>query len=126
MQAVYQWTVTGTALGAVKRQYEESNAQHKVDWPFFHRLVEGVYEHADLLDQDIAALTDRSFDSVNPVELAILRLAAFELKACLDTPAKVVIDEYIELAHHFGAEEGYKFVNGVTEKLWKQYRPNMD
>lgn len=123
MQAVYQWSVTATNLEVLKKQYQESNAQHKVDWEFFERLVDGVLEHTAFIDQDLGRLAARSFDSINPVELAILRLAAFELKSCLDVPAKVVIDEYIDLAHDFGAEEGYKFVNSVTEKLWKQYRP---
>jgi N utilization substance protein B len=123
MQAVYQWAINGTTLMQLKQQYQDSNAQHKVDWPFFNRIVEGVFEERASLDQDIAKLTTRPFETVNPVELAILRLAALELKLCLDVPAKVIIDEYIELGHQYGAEEGYKFINSVTEKLWKQYRP---
>lgn len=123
MQAVYQWSVTQIDLNEVKRQFQENNVQHKVDWPFFNRIVEGVYEHVASLDQDLTPLSDRPFDSVNLIELAILRLVAFELKGCLDVPAKVVMDEYIELAHDFGGEDGYKFINGIAEKLWKQYRP---
>jgi N utilization substance protein B len=56
-------------------------------------------------------------EEVDPVEKAILRLAAYELTFRKDTPYKVVINEAIELAKAFGAEDSHKFVNGILDKL---------
>ena len=56
-------------------------------------------------------------------ELAILRLGACELRHRPDVPARVVIDEYIELAKLFGAEASHKYVNGVLDKLAGSLRP---
>jgi transcription antitermination protein NusB len=56
------------------------------------------------------------------VEKAILRLGAFELKERQDVPYRVVINEGIELAKVFGAEDSFKYVNGVLDKLARQLR----
>ena len=66
---------------------------------------------------------DRPVNELDKVELAVLRLAARELQAREDIPYAVVIDEYVELAKLFGAEEGHKFVNGVLDKLAAALRP---
>ena len=60
---------------------------------------------------------------MNPVELAILRLACYELKQRNDIPYKVVINEALELTKTFGATDGHKFVNGILDKLARQLRP---
>jgi N utilization substance protein B len=54
---------------------------------------------------------------VDPIERAVLRLAAFELAHCPDVPWRVIINESVELARTFGAEQGHRFVNGVLDKL---------
>jgi N utilization substance protein B len=56
-------------------------------------------------------------NEVDPVELAIVRLGAYELKHRLDVPYKVVINEGIEMAKRFGGTDGHKFVNSVLDKL---------
>ena len=55
----------------------------------------------------------------DPIELASLRLGCYELKHHPDTPFKVVISEYVDLAHEFGAESGEKFVNSILDKIAK-------
>lgn len=122
MQALYQWSVAGGNIADVMAQYMTANDHHKVDWDFFQDLVRGVAGRLTEIDEKLAALTDRPFTEVNPVELAILRLATYELLARVDVPYKVVINEYIDLAHEFGAEEGHKFVNGVLDKAARQLR----
>ncbi len=56
------------------------------------------------------------------VDLAILRLAAYELIYCHDVPHNVVINEAIELSKRFGTEESPSFINGVLDHLAKQHR----
>ena len=59
----------------------------------------------------------RPIDDLDLVEKAILRLSTFELTKRQDVPYKVVINESIELAKDFGAEDSHKFVNGVLDKI---------
>ena len=61
-------------------------------------------------------------EELDPIEKAILRLATLELTQRVDVPYKVVINEAIELAKSFGAEESHKFVNGVLDKAVKTLR----
>jgi len=69
------------------------------------------------LDELLIPNLDRKLAELDKVELAVLRLGTFELKNRTDVPYRVVIDEYIELAKLFGAEDGHKYVNGVLNKL---------
>ena len=123
LQAIYQWELNSDTYSELEVQFKVANSYHKyVNWDLFAKLVQGVIkEHAklDLLFKDY--LPD-GIDSVNRVELAILRLGSFELKFCPDTPFKVVISEYISLAVEFGASQGEKFINGVLDKVAKAVR----
>ena len=56
------------------------------------------------------------------IEQAILRVATYELKYDLDIPTRVVLDEAIDIAKLFGSEFGYKYVNGVLDKVAKEVR----
>ena len=66
-----------------------------------------------------ASATEWPIDKLNKIDLAILRLAVFELKNT-DTPPKVVIDEAVELAKEFGADSSPSFVNGVLGTIYKK------
>ena len=61
---------------------------------------------------------------VDHVEKAVLRVAVYELTQCLDVPYRVIINEAIELAKSFAADDSHKFVNGVLDKVVKLVRPN--
>jgi N utilization substance protein B len=75
------------------------------------------------LDLAIAPHVDRPIDDIDHVEKAILRVAVFELSDCQDVPYRVVINEAIELAKLFAADDSHKFVNGVLDKAVKLIRP---
>ena len=74
------------------------------------------------LDAKIKPYLGRLPEELDPVENAILRLATYELVERIDVPYKVVINEAIELAKSFGAEESHKFINGVLDKAIKTLR----
>jgi N utilization substance protein B len=80
-----------------------------------------VKDCADL-DKKIKPYLGRLPEELDPVEKAILRIATYELVGRIDVPYKVVINEAIELAKSFGAEESHKFVNGVLDKAIKTLR----
>ena len=122
MQALYQHAYTDKNLTALEQQFKEANSHQKLDWTFFERLLSGAMGQLSELDALLTPLTDDNYDKTLPVERAILQLAAFELKDCMDVPFKSVLNEYIDLAKVYGAEEGYKFVNGVLNQLAKTLR----
>ena len=67
---------------------------------------------------------NRDFARLSPIERAILYIGSFELTAHPETPFKVVLNEAVELGKSFGATDGYRFVNGVLEKVAAELRPD--
>jgi N utilization substance protein B len=77
----------------------------------------------DELDRTLAEFLDRPVEEVDLVERALLRLGAYELVAHPEVPYKVVINEAVELAKTFGAEQSHRYVNGVLDKVAHRLRP---
>ena len=78
----------------------------------------GSYEHKDDIDEAIEKhLTGWKKTRISPVSMAILRLAAYEMLYIEDIPAKVSINEAVELAKKYDDEKSYSFVNGVLNAL---------
>jgi N utilization substance protein B len=85
---------------------------------FAERLVAGVQEHKKDLDALIGRYaTNWKISRMQIVDRNILRLGAYELLWLNDVPARVTINEAIELAKDFGDEEAAKFVNGILDKI---------
>ncbi len=85
------------------------------------RAVSGNFGKIDKIISDCAP--EWTIDKINPVDLAILRLAVYELCLEVSEPPKVVIDEAVELAKEFGGETSPAFINGALAKaLFHQSR----
>jgi N utilization substance protein B len=125
MQALYQWGVTKDLPSRIEAQYKVDNAHFKVDWIFFSEIFLGSVKLVEDLDEKITPVLKQPFKNVHPVEMSILRLATFELMERLDTPFKVVIKEYVDLAQEYGTEEGHTFVNGMLDTLARELRDGM-
>ncbi|MGM0525145.1 MAG: transcription antitermination factor NusB [Pseudomonadota bacterium] len=123
VQAVYSWQLTQNTFTDIEAQYLTDNDTSKVDVDYFLELLRGVGSYYKSLDEAIAPFLDRPIKELDPVELAVLRIAAFELKERLDVPYKVAINEAIELAKSFGADDSHRFVNGVLDKAVDTLRP---
>lgn len=123
VQAIYQWQMTDADTQTLANDFVERGSLEKADRPFFDELLKHVVEHSDDLDAAFVELLDRELKSLDQVELAILRLGTYELVHRIDVPYRVVLDEYIELAKTFGAEDSHKYVNGVLDKLARSVRP---
>ncbi len=92
--------------------------------PFVVELVTGVEARGDELDEVIGRLAKGwAVDRMAVLDRAILRLGAFELLACPETPVAVVISEAVELAKRYSTEESGKFVNGVLAGVAAEVRP---
>lgn len=123
IQALYQWQLAGQDVGAIVDHFMLEQDASRFDVEYFSELVRGVPTHLDELDTALAPCIDRALESVDPVERAILRLGAYELIEHPEIPYRVVINEAVELAKTFGAEQGHRYVNGVLDKAARQLRP---
>ena len=122
MQALYQWQLTGENLGEICEQFVEREDSKSYTSSFFRELMHGVPMHIKELDTALSPLLDRSIESLDQVERAIVRLGAFELSHYPEVPYRVVINEWVDIAKSFGSEQGHKFINGVLDKLAKDVR----
>lgn len=116
VQALYQYAVTGQSAEAIERQFLAAGLDG-VDVGYFRELIHGVIDQAEVLDGRLAQLLDRPLVQLDPVERSILRLGAYELAERLEVPYRVVIDEAVELARRFGAEQSHRYINGVLDRL---------
>jgi len=124
LQALYQWQITGQDAGEILRQFQQAQDMSLVDEELFEHLLFGVIrEHAEL-DELLQPCVDRPMAQLDLMEKLIIRLGAWELQHCPQSPYRVVLDEAIDLAHRFGAENGHAFVNGVLDQAARRLRPH--
>ncbi|EGT3624886.1 transcription antitermination factor NusB [Morganella morganii] len=117
VQAIYSWQLSGNNIADVEHEFLTEQSLDGVDVAYFRELLSGVATKKTQLDELIIPHLERPIDEVSPVEKAIVRLATYELTFRKDVPYKVAINEAIELAKAFGADESHKFVNGLLDKL---------
>ena len=122
LQGLYQWQLSGADPATISRQLGEAKGFDKIDADYFKALLEGAVAAAAELEQAITPHLDREFRRLSPVERGILLLAGYELAHRSEVPYRVVINEAVELAKSYGGTDGYKFVNGVLDKLAAQLR----
>jgi len=120
LQALYAWQLSGDDPLAQARAIE---GYEKSDARFLEAVLRGVLDRTDELRGLISPHLSRDFGRLSPIERAILYIAAFELASHPETPFKVVLNEAVELGKSFGATDGYRFVNGVLEKIALALRP---
>ncbi len=125
MQALYQWYITGRPVSEIISEFEDDRAElKKADRAYFRLLLMGSEENAQPIDHALAPFLDRKLEALDPVERAILHLGVYELKYQPQLPRPVILNEAIELAKMFGAEESYKYINGVLDKAAVRIREN--
>lgn len=117
VQALYSWQISDNDPAVVELSFMTEQDLSGVDTPYFRKLFRQTAENVNTVDATLASFLDRAAEELTPIEKAILRLATYELKYELDVPYKVVINEAIELAKTFGAEEAHKYINGVLDKV---------
>ena len=124
MQALYQWIVNETEPATLLKQFREQDAGlGRADPEYFSELLKGCVDEAPSLTMAVVPHLDRPLAQLDPVEHAVLLLGAYELTHKPAVPWKVVVNECVNLAKVFGAEDGFKFVNGVLDKLAQELRP---
>ena len=132
VQALYQIEMSGQSVDEVIEEFLSHRAGHEIDGEryavphrrHFERTVREAAGRADEFDALVAAtLTEHwSLERLDAVVRALLRAATCELAACPDVPARVVINEYVELARAFFSEREPAFVNGALDSLARRLR----
>jgi N utilization substance protein B len=144
--ALYQWQVSGQPPAEIaghffddpawmeavadgmansdqgRRPAPTASDRRPYDHQLFNNLLRGVPERADEIDDALRENLDRSLQSLDPVERSILRIGTYELLFSLELPVRVIINESVELAKAFGAEQGHRYVNAVLDRVARQVR----
>jgi len=133
VQALYQIAMTGVTAETAIQEFLEERLKEVIDEvslaeadrKLFRRLVAGAARQAEVSDDILAGALpeDWPLDRIELLLLALFRAALYELAEETATPAKVVITQYVDVAHAFfgGKEPG--FVNGLLDRLARELRP---
>lgn len=122
VQALYQKQLASHSTGDLVEQFHQQAAYGRVDQAFFDTHFPLISNSEDALRQEMSDYIDRPIDQLDPVELAILMIGIYELKNCIETPFRVVINEGINLAKRFASIEGHKYVNACLDKAAQSLR----
>ncbi len=126
LQGIYAWLVSGDTdlreAGAIDAHIQDSPEFENADPVWFKTLLHGVFADAPALREAFVPYIDRPLNELSPIEHGILLIGSYELIHHVDVPYKVAINEAVELAKEFGGTDGFKFVNGVLDKLAARVR----
>lgn len=132
VQALYQMDVAGTGINDILAQFEshwigrevEGEQYLPAEAAFFRKLVKGVMAEQRNLDPRIDAVLAAGWPlkRVEAILRAVLRSGAYELEHELDIPARVVVSEYVDVAHAFVDREEVGMVNAVLDQLARALR----
>ncbi|WP_343192057.1 transcription antitermination factor NusB [Buchnera aphidicola (Formosaphis micheliae)] len=124
IQVLYSWQISKNNIDYIKSQFFEDHNIQTIDIKYFNEIITGVVKNYQMIDKLITPYLSRDLIAVGQIEKAILRLSFYELLNRSDVPYKVSINEGIELAKSFGAEDSHKFINGVLDKAANTLRIN--
>ncbi|MCY4143104.1 MAG: transcription antitermination factor NusB [Gammaproteobacteria bacterium] len=122
LQALYQWDMAGSTETEMVDFFTDEGSLDKADKRYFNDCLHGVMRGVKDLDRAYEPYLDRALSELNPVERACLRAGSFELIEREDVPVGVVINEWVELAKMFGAQDSYRYINAVLDALARTAR----
>ncbi len=122
VQALYQWLVNETSPERLMKEFHDEDSMGRADIAYFKSLLHGAVREADTLVETFSEYLDRDLAQLDPVERAVLMMGSYELMFCPDVPWKVVVNEAVNLARMFGAEDSFKYINGVLDKVARTVR----
>ena len=132
VQALYQMDLAGTGLNEILAEFEShwigrevEGAQYlPAEAAFFRDIVAGVVRDQTRLDPviDEALSKGWSLQRIDAILRAVLRAGAYELEHRKDVPGKVVVSEYVDVAHAFVERDETGMVNAVLEQIARQFR----
>jgi len=119
-QALYAWEESGETVESLLAFNWLDNKPEEPVLVFASLIIKGTLDNVDRIDREIRSnLKKWSFERLSRVDLAILRIAAYEIIFQEDIPPTVTIDEAVEISKKFSSPDSYKFVNGVLDGIRK-------
>jgi N utilization substance protein B len=121
LQMLFQWDVTHDPIEAIRVSFWENHDEPETVMEFATRLVERTIEHVEEIDTLIRKHAEHwRLDRMAIVDRNLLRLAVQEFLYDKETPRSVVINEAIEIARRYSAQESPQFVNGILDSIRKE------
>ena len=118
-QYLYAWSVNQPAsMTEDLRLFFEHLEQPREHYAFAEELIHGAIEHVEEIDSHIKSLAHNwEFERVAKIDLAILRLAMFEMLYRKDIPPVVSINEAIDLSKQYSSADAKRFINGILDRM---------
>jgi N utilization substance protein B len=122
MQYLYAWSLNSPSnLAEDLRVFFENQEQPRDHFAFGEELIHGVIGHREEIDGCIRTLAQNwEFDRIAKIDLAILRVAIFEMKYRTDIPPIVSINEAIDLSKEYSNADAKRFINGILDRFKDQ------
>jgi N utilization substance protein B len=122
LQMLFQWDITHDSIDQVATSFFQNQPEEsQVVLDFANKLVTSTVEHVEQIDEFIRRHAEHwRLDRMATVDRNILRLAVQEFLFDKETPKTVVINEAIEIARRFSAQESPQFINGVLDSIKKE------
>jgi len=117
MKSIYRGILNQFDINQIKKDIKDDPDYLKADEVFYHQLFDGIMNNMDQLNNEISSFIDRPIEKLSPIEHSILCISVYELMYDALIPYKVAINEGVELAKTFGGIDGYKYINGVLDKV---------
>lgn len=119
VQYLYAWSINPPAnLLEDLRLFFENQEQPREHYAFGEEIIHGVIEHSAEIDGHIRSLAQNwEFDRIARIDLAILRVAIYEMIHRKDIPPVVSINEAIDLSKEFSNADAKRFINGILDRL---------
>lgn len=127
LQGIYAWLIRGAdglqESGSIDAHIRGEKGFDTCDTEWYKTILFGVMRDAASLQEQFKPFIDRDLTDLSPIEHAVLLLATYELVHHTEVPYRATINEAVELAKSFGGTDGFKFVNGVLDRVAAQVRP---
>jgi transcription antitermination protein NusB len=121
LQMLFQWDITHDPIEAIAASFWENHEEQPAVTEFARRLVTQTVEHVEKIDSVIQSHAEHwRLDRMAVVDRNILRLATQELLFDTETPGTVVINEAIEIARRYSAQESPQFINGILDSIKRE------
>jgi N utilization substance protein B len=128
VQGLYEWLLSkqpgNENGGAIDAHIREVTGFDRADAAHFDALLHGVMREPEALRALIAPHLDRPMVELSPIEHAVLLIGTYELANHVEIPYRVVINEAVELTKSYGGTDGFRYVNGVLDKVAADVRPD--
>lgn len=122
LQGLYQWQLSHAPAQEISAQLLAGRNLRDTDSEYFESLLGAAIADCPALEALFSHHLDRPPVQLDPVERGILLLGACELKSHPEVPYRVVLNEAVELAKRFGADDAHKYINAVLERVCREVR----